>query len=323
LVIVNAQRMHALPLQAWACDHSHYRGTDTDLPSLHDLATRAVIRAGFPLVNRRVNQRASAAAAQLLQTRAEAEIQPRLETAEAFRQEVLRDIIDRYRFHLEEIFFSTTVNELCLNILPSISAPVDCPPTGASDVSLRMHESMGREVAQRVLQGRTLSWKEMDELAQPLRRYVGFRPPQLEDADRWSIRFAQEEAVTLTIEDGVLELTLRGEEYQTISRKIPAMNITTKYRPKPVPEGVRLVREQFEIYPPGYVPGSGRQLSLREVSWRAVLQQRFSRVFLPELTVSLTELPGPFRAAGRVVVTDVSARQGWLIVNASLAERGR
>ena len=96
------------------------------------------------------------------------------------------------------------------------------------------------------------------------------------------------------------------------------MNISASYKiehsPKE-PSKVRVVRQgPIEVFPPGFTPGSGQRMGARQEVLRKLLEKRFAKVFEPEFLGEGIELPGRWKAAGKLLASQVVCRDGWLSI---------
>jgi hypothetical protein len=69
-----------------------------------------------------------------------------------------------------------------------------------------------------------------------------------------------------------------------------------------------------QIYPPDFVPGGGRKMSVQQTSLRGILQKRFNKVFDEVITVEPLELPGELKPIGPLPMEQLVARKdGWIV----------
>src|SRR5262249_48082880 len=156
--------------------------------------------------------------------------------------------------------------------------------SGKSQIALRLHESMVNNFGGGTLAGQTIGQKELEKFAMD---FMGEVPERLKDdpgKDPWSITFDSAEPVTFTVADGGFVLTGRAKKYTPGDRSYPAMNFTVRYKIEPLGKGVKGTRVgDIEIFPPGFVPGGGRTLSIRETTLRRLMMRRLSKIFEPEI----------------------------------------
>jgi hypothetical protein len=190
------------------------------------------------------------------------------------------------------------------------------PPAVDPDavLSARVHESMVNNSAEITLGGRTITQKFVEE---QLRKNNMAVPAELQnDADQkpWSITFAKRRPVEMDIDDRRVKMTVHGTRYTSGEREFDAMDVSATYRIEPGHPGIRLVRDgDVQIYPPGFVPGGGKKLSLQQTSLRGILQKRFNKVFKEVVDVEPLKLPGELEKSGPLPIEQLDARKdGWL-----------
>jgi len=136
-----------------------------------------------------------------------------------------------------------------------------------------------------------------------------------QDQPPWSITFAKRRPVELKVGDGTVRLTVRGSGYTSGDREFDAMDVWASYRIESEAGRHRLVRDgDVQIYPPDFVPGGGKKLSVQQTSLRGILQKRFNKVFDEVIEIESLELPGELAAAGPLPLEQLAARKdGWLV----------
>jgi hypothetical protein len=244
-----------------------------------------------------------------------------------------RDFWQKLRYPLmrvgalpEEMHFSSGNNRLMIRVkradlyqLAALSSPPQLP--AATDVSVRLHESTIDNFTSTVLAGRTLKRDQMNRLMKDL---TGRIPEELQDEEArdWSITFAAERPVELSIDKGGLTVTIRGEEYTSGDNAYPAMNVTAHYHlEKNDRGGLRAIRDgDLEIYPPDFKPGVDR-LSSSQQSLKTILERRFGKLLKPELPDKPTsglQLSGRWKRLGPLPIAALSAERGWLTLGWNL-----
>jgi hypothetical protein len=190
------------------------------------------------------------------------------------------------------------------------------PPTVDSDAVLaaRVHQSFFNNLAEQELAGRTLT---KERLAAELEKAGRTMPESLEsdkDQPPWSITFAKRKPVELKVGDGTVRLTVRGSGYTAGDREFDAMDVWATYRIESEAGRYRLVRDgDVQIYPPDFVPGGGKKLSIQQTSLRGILQKRFNKVFDEVIEIKSLDLPGELASAGPLPLEQLEARKdGWL-----------
>ena len=90
------------------------------------------------------------------------------------------------------------------------------------------------------------------------------------------------------------------------------MNVTADYKAEISGNGSRLVRQgDLQIVPPSFVPGKSR-LSSQQITLRTLLEQRFGKLFEPEIKSDGLELPGQWAKAGRLDLKHLKSSGGWM-----------
>jgi hypothetical protein len=180
-------------------------------------------------------------------------------------------------------------------------------------VLLQLHQSLINNVAIDLLAGRTLDQQEIERLSVEI---LGKVPPELREQGRdpWSITFANEHPISLSIDDGQLAVTVRGQRYTSGDRRFDGMNVTARYELQNTGGVVEAVRiGDLDIYPPGFPPGGGRRIPLRLLTLRNLLKHRFETIFTPRIVSQGIALAGvPSR--GKLDLARLQADQGWMVL---------
>lgn len=215
--------------------------------------------------------------------------------------------------------FSTTERAISLVGLLAgggkLAAPGTPPPvaTGA-EMSVRVHESMINNLAFDALAGRTVYEEKVQAAAVDS---LGRLPEKMrgdEDGRPWAITFAPRQPISVTFADDSLKVTLRGvrfckgDEVHQVS-----MNISATYKIEKSVGGFKAVRQgSIEVFPPDFV--AGMQIDARRQVIRKLLEKRFAKIFEPEILGEGFELPGKWKAAGKMLPIEVVCRDGWLVI---------
>jgi hypothetical protein len=249
------------------------------------------------------------------------------ETANAIG-EASRDYEQKFRqplkvrgWYPELLRMSTTKDKLAVvgrKALRDQIAAFTNPPEVDSDavLSVRVHETLVNNASEITLAGRTITQEFVEE---QLKERDGELPESLtSDPDQppWSITFAKRKPVEINASNGRIKLTVRGSRYTSGDREFPAMDISVAYRIETNANTIRLVRDgEVQIYPPGFIPGGEKKLSVSETSLRRILQKRFGKVFKENVTVDPLELPDQLAAAGPLPMEQFEARKdGWMAI---------
>ena len=249
------------------------------------------------------------------------------ETAEAIGQ-ASQDYEHKFRrplkargWYPELLRMSTTNEELTVvgrkALRDQIAAFTD-PPRADEDsiLSVRVHETLINNASEITLAGRTITQEFVEE---QLKERDGELPESLTsapDQPPWSITFAKRKPVEINSKDGSFKLTIRGSRYTSGDRSFPAMDIWVAYKIEAAADEIRLVRDgDVQIYPPGFVPGGDKKLSVSETSLRRILQKRFGKVFKAIVDIDPLELPDQLAAAGPLPMEQLEAhKDGWMAI---------
>jgi len=244
---------------------------------------------------------------------------------ETLLQKLRRPLADRNL--LPKLFrLSTTADALQLTVqaegLGHLAAP-HAPPqlAGAGDLTVRVHETAINNVTAAALGGMVFDEKRFQEL---LTESLGL-PERLQTADAetpWSIAFPERQPIAVRFADGGFTVTVSGRQYTNEGKEYPGMNVTAAYRIQKTDRGLRALRQgKLRIFPPGFKPDSGQQLSAREQVLRNVLEPRFGKLFTEELAPAnlvLKDDPaaseGQARPPVELALTRWEATGGWLVM---------
>lgn len=184
-----------------------------------------------------------------------------------------------------------------------------------ADLTLRLHESLVNNVCSALLAGTLLNQQRAQDITI---RVLGELPPKFqqdeEDKEPWSVTFAEPEPVTFRIQGNLAELTIRGQQYTSGTKRYDGMNVTVRYKLSCDGRQLTAVRQgELEILPPGFEPGKDT-LSTRETVLRRLLQKRYGKIFEPELVAQGLSLKGRWEKLGPLHATQLKADNGWLVV---------
>ena len=137
--------------------------------------------------------------------------------------------------------------------------------------------------------------------------------------EEWTITFADEDPVIFKVTDGGVMVTGRGKRYTSGSRTFPAMNFTVNYKLEQAGQGIKATRiGDIEIFPPGFVQGGGRPLSLPQTTLRNLMKRRLEKIFEAEIVkTEPTELKGEWKNAGPLALSDINTKGPWLSIGMS------
>jgi len=224
-----------------------------------------------------------------------------------------------HRLFPQQCDVSTTTNTLELvamradgSQLASPGPPPDLPDDDP-DLAMRVHQSMIDNMAAGALGGKTVPDEQFEAL---MIEWLGELPENLqrdEDQDTWAISFATQQPVTVAFADNGFKVTIRGRKFHVGGDSHPGMNITAIYKIAETQQGFKAVRDgDLEIYPPGFVPGSGRRLNNRQMFIRTMLDRRFSRIFEKEILIEDMEPTGDWAKLGKMRPVRFTCEDGWM-----------
>jgi hypothetical protein len=201
-----------------------------------------------------------------------------------------------------------------------LAAAVPPPPlAGKPDLAVRLHESLVNNWSARALSGLILTEERLQATSFGI---LGRQVEQLqanENAEPWTISFDYGQPILVSFGRGQFTLAVRGRSYATGETVHPAMDVTARYRIVKTDRGPKAVRQGgLEVFPPGFVPNSGKHLSLREQGIRDLLGRRFEKIFPPQIVPEPVKLPKLWDAAGDLVLTQWESRDGWMVLGWTL-----
>lgn len=311
---------HPLPARASASARSRIYAVWSTKRGIVDRIVRKVARRRIPRQKRQSERIAARHAEQRLIRRLNAETNRELKRSNTNYLEKIRNPLVRIGQFPRQAAFRTTADRLHFTALhdgpdrlAAPSPPPDIPP--GSDLSVRFHESLPNNFAHGLLAGRTLDRDQFERLTQ---RYLGRIPEQLEDEDQsrgpWSITFAAFNPITLRLNRQTATITVRGRQFASDVRQFDvAMEVTARYRLESQDGKIKAVRQgDLEIFPPGFVPNSGRRLPTRLIGIRNLLKHRFDKIFPEEFVSQPLVLPGQWQRIGRLDLIQLQTDQGWM-----------
>lgn len=220
----------------------------------------------------------------------------------------------RFDVEPQEMVFSTTEDSLRLRILQEGGgrlAATSAPPkiAGNAGLGIRLHASLIENASQQAVAGRTFDRDRIDDL---LRNQLGLKLKERNELDEvpFSITFAEQDPISLVFDDDRFSVTVRAAGFTSDGKPLEAMHITTHYTLSVDKSGLKLTRDgDFEIYPPGFVRGGVKKLSLQQTSLRTLLKKKFDKALPIEITPEGVELED---GRGTLIVGHVKAHDGWL-----------
>lgn len=238
------------------------------------------------------------------------------EAETAFRDEVLAPML-RADIKPEQLLFLTDDHALQIAMTLDggfgFGAPMEphqvLGPTShavgsAPDLQFRIHETTINRLAQRYLAGERIeNFSAMAEQAE-----IELPTDQALPEDI-AIEFAGLAPVSAKFQDGILELTIRGDRYEVAGANLAAMKTRIRYRPSIVDGKLKMTLvEPAEVLPPDSGPGA------KFIMQQNILVRRLQEDLPRERTIDPPELPEPADRLGRLAFQRVVADGGWLVV---------
>lgn len=229
-------------------------------------------------------------------------------------QSKIRMPLRRFNLEPQELQFSTTDDALRVRVVQAgrgrLGATSPPPkPAGNTGLGIRVHTSLIDNGAQQAVAGRTFDRDRIDDL---LRKQLGLKLKDRNELDEvpFSITFADKDPVTVVFDDNRASITVRAAGFTSDGKPLEAMEITTHYTLSADKNGIRLTRDgEYEIYPPGFVRGGPKKLSLQQTSLRTLLKKKFEKVMPVEFTPDGLVLDD---GRGTLFVGHVKSDDGWL-----------
>lgn len=229
-------------------------------------------------------------------------------------QTKIRLPLRRFDIEPQELQFTTTDDALRLRVVQAgrgrLGAP-SAPPkiAGNAGLAVRVHTSLIDNGAQQAIAGRKFDRDRIDDL---LRNQLGLKLKDRNELDEvpFSITFAEQDPVTVVFDDDRVSVTIRAASFTSDDKVLEAMDITAHYTLTADKNGLTLTREgDFEIYPPGFVRGGAKKLSLAQTSLRTLLKKRFDKMLPVEFKPEGVVLDA---GRGTLYVGHVKSDDGWL-----------
>lgn len=196
------------------------------------------------------------------------------------------------------------------------------PVSGSFDAAMQLHESVVDNVASRVLAGRTVKSKEIDQLLASTGRLemaaaksATKEGESTEDSEKFEIDFSNLRPIIFELRDQTVRIGLRGTRFGQEGRELKRpLEITATYQP--VQRDGRQILQRVGSVEVAF-PGD-RRLTVQQVALRRTIQNlfanRFPETLLDQPIVLPTNLQSP-SLAGRVFRANrIDARDGWLSV---------
>jgi hypothetical protein len=193
------------------------------------------------------------------------------------------------------------------------------PSTSGADLAVRLHESYVYNFASDYLANRTVMEADMRRDFPNLFKTEkaadeGASEDGEDEAGDMGITFAGLRPVTLQLDDGVLTLKIRGQEFFARGETFATpMNITVRYQVELLPRGAKFTMiGEPEVQSPDIEEGLRDQLYRDEINVRNIFQRRLARNLDREIVRETITLPGQLKSLGPMLITDLVADDGWL-----------
>ncbi|HYW78546.1 MAG TPA: hypothetical protein VE890_03180, partial [Thermoguttaceae bacterium] len=252
-------------------------------------------------------------------SRTDQEVGERLCQANSQFIEKFRTPLVNRKLFPQQLRFSTTEQALQIVGLQTdasrLAAATPPPklPEGA-DIALRLHQSMVDNFAAGALAGRTLDDQQLRQIVVDL---LGEVPERLdveeEDAEQWAVSFDRIRPITVSFDDEMLTLVIRGRKYFKGKTAYPAMDITAIYKVEPTEQGFKAIRQgDLQVFPPGFDPQGDETLSTSRVVIRRLLQRRMAQFLAEEIELGDFVVPDEMQAVGKLRPLSMTSESGWL-----------
>ena len=259
---------------------------------------------------------ASSRAQRRVARRFEAQTWELLEDANQRLAEKIRAPLLRRDSFPNAVKLRTTENALLVELLRAgsnqMAAPLPPPLlAGQFDVAVRVHDSLIANMAETMIGGETLTDEKLVEMLEQGEMEV---PEELRigpDKDPWSITFSRDRPIGVTFAQDRVTLAIQGRQFTRGDQEIrETLRISASYQLQRANGTARLVREgEVEVAYP-----YRKSLSLSQVAMKTFFRKKFEALFKPEIVGEGLVPPGRWQAAGRLVLRQLTADDGWLTI---------
>ncbi len=289
------------------------------------------------------NRIASQYAQQMINRMMDEEVDETLEQAQMiYRDKIRAPLLSKGDFP-RQFEISSSSDALRVSLLQAnanqMAAPGPAPElTGKPDLGLVLHESAVNNFAAAVLGGKTLTEEQIrGQLAQLRRDEPTAEAPTIVDptgpgsiqitvpselieipmpeetTQGIEITLAQENPVTLRIDDGIVAITFRADRLVDGEKTYPPMNVTVRVVLEKVEGGVRsALQGEPEILPPRLADGKAGELTPEETEIQGKIKDFLDREVRREFVSEGIELPAQMESLGILRVTQLTVDDGWL-----------
>lgn len=324
-VLLGSRGITALPARTSARVSSHTNGLSTSINV--PLLRRVVKNIAWKQVNQKQGQ-AEAIAARHAESRISSrfndEVSGKLAEANGKFNKFLVLPMLRRGSRPEQLSFRTTADGMQIVghyvNRERLAAPWAPPQVKAGAVmSAQLHESSVNNLSD-MIAGQTWEDEKAKEMVKELLGKIPEAWQEQDEKGAGTITFADENPVTLLIDNNQVTLTLRAKGFTRGERTYEAMNITAAYKVDKTDGGILATRQgELDILPPNFV--KGRRLSLPQTVLRNLLKKTFGKIFTEQIVSHGIEFQGELAKLGKLEVDEFSADDGWVAISWKQADR--
>ena len=248
--------------------------------------------------------------------------------------ELLSDVIDKYKTEIrdpllrrggfpEQFNTSSTKEFASLQLLQTgryqLAAPSEPPALNKkTDVSLRLHESLVRNFTEVVLGGVELT---DEKLVEHMTRFGAEIPDELKTGPgkkSWSITFSNTQPISVGFRNNQIVIAIQGQQFRDGKQLITEpIRIAATYNVEKTATGMRLQRE-------GDVAVdflARKKLTVLQVATKTVMSKKFNALFKDDIVgQGGIKLPGDWGNAGNLMLQQLIANNGWLMLSYDLGK---
>ncbi len=233
---------------------------------------------------------------------------------EKFQDKFRKPLLRRDQFP-EDMRFSTSGGNL--NVVwrqasaAQVAAPV-APPAldGQHDMAVRVHETFVSNFSRALLGGVTLTDERLEKI---LEDTTGNVPDELkvdQGKEPWSITFSSTDPVSAEFSDAMIRFAIRGRRFTLGEQRFSdTLEMSAVYQLAKTPEGAHLTHQGDVSVDFINVTGT---LSPKQIALRTVMRRKFEALFEPEFQTDGLTLPGRWKVAGKLQLTQMLSKERWL-----------
>ena len=248
--------------------------------------------------------------------------------------EMLGDVIDGYKTKIrdpllrrggfpEQFNTSSTQKSLNLQLLQTgryqLAASSEPPALNKNtDVSLRLHESFVRNFTEVVLGGVELT---DEKLVEHMTRFGAEIPDELKTGPgkkSWAITFSNTQPISVGFRNNQIVIAIQGQQFLDGKRLITEpIRIAATYNVEKTETGMRLQRDGDVA-----VDFLAREtLTVLQVATKTVMSKKFNALFKDDIVgQGGIKLPGQWENAGNLILQQLVADNGWLMLSYNLGK---